>query len=36
MNLFRKQICGNQEGGGLEEGWSESLGLADANTYYYM
>ena len=29
----REQICGGQEGGGVGEGWSGSLGLADANFY---
>ena len=42
MNLFtkqkqthrhRQQTCGCQEGGGVGEGWSGSLGLADANCY---
>ena len=31
----REQICGCQEGGrgGVGEGWTGSLGLADANYY---
>ena len=29
----REQTCGCQGGGGWEEGWSGSLGLADANYY---
>ena len=28
----REQTCGCQGGGGWEEGWSGSLGLADANS----
>ena len=27
------QTCGCQGGGGAREGWTESLGLADANSY---
>ena len=30
----REQTCGCQEGGGVREGWSGSLRLADAN--YFM
>ena len=29
----REQTCGCQGGGGIEEGWTGSLGLADANYY---
>ena len=29
----RKQTYGYQAGGGMEEGWIGSLGLADANYY---
>ena len=29
----REQICGCQGGGGLEEGWIGSLGLAGAKYY---
>ena len=29
----REQACGCQRGGGVEEGWTESLRLADANYY---
>ena len=29
----REQTCSCQRGGGEGEGWTESLGLADANHY---
>lgn len=32
----REQICGCQEGGGVEEGQTGSLGLADANYLHRM
>ena len=31
----REQTCGCQGGGELGEGWSGSLGLADANYYIW-
>ena len=31
--FHREQTCGCQGGGGEEEGWTESLGLVDANYY---
>ena len=30
---YREQTCGCQGGGGVQEGWTGSLGLADANYY---
>ena len=32
-HLWRDQICGCQGAGGLEEGWSRSLGLVDSNNF---
>ena len=32
----REQTCGYQGGGGVKEGCSRSLGLADANYYIYI
>ena len=32
----REQTCGCQERGGVGEGWSGSLGLADTNYYIYV
>ena len=31
----REETCGCQGGGEVEDGWSGSLGLADANYYIY-
>ena len=33
INRHREQTCGCQGGEGVEEGRTESLGLADANYY---
>ena len=33
IHRHREQTCGCQEGGWLGEGWTGSLGLADANYY---